>query len=551
VSAEADRLLQAALDLPEAERAQLAAILTDSIGDGSSDAEIEAGWIAQVKRRLEDIRCGRSKAVPWEEVKRKLGAIIEGLDAPDRVGRSPAGREDRSGGILEVFQTRSGRAALSTVLRYQVEIACGAKAIPRHVNDFLEGASSVELVTCAGRIAKLGCGTAEFERIFQELYVELRRQELREALERRFGELSEEVRVGVKWLEPWQIREYRNRIETAETAETVVFCTIAQKLRLEGYREALRGTAHMRTGRDRVETAETAVAVLDALAQAYRLEGHREALQGAAHIRHERIDLDESVSFAKDANLEARGVEPGVIRRARPDGSKEARSQLVTSSRAGTIDANAGRGVDVDESLDAPEPEGDAAVTNSAPVRATHAVPVCDSDTSWGRRGSDEQPHDWPTRKLDEWVSDNQPARHCAYGNAFWTYVELLRKLAHKFEATDVRVIGTYVVNTPPPREELPLPAIAFEVRGVRFAVRWDFGANPRWPYEWAVSVERRSPYLGPVFGLFDQDMELSDARISGLPMFPSFRSDPGRFSCELIDEYDLAAFIRLLSFES
>ena len=78
VTAEAERLLEAAMKLPDAERAKLAAILADSIGDGHSDEEIEAAWVAEAKRRLEDIRSGKSKTIPWEEVDRKLRAMLEG-----------------------------------------------------------------------------------------------------------------------------------------------------------------------------------------------------------------------------------------------------------------------------------------------------------------------------------------------------------------------------------------------------------------------------------------------------------------------------------------
>jgi len=86
VTAEAERLLEAALNLPDAERAELAAILTDSIGGKSSDAEIDAAWIAEAKRRLEDIRSGRSQTVPWEEVERELEEVI---DAPDATCEAP------------------------------------------------------------------------------------------------------------------------------------------------------------------------------------------------------------------------------------------------------------------------------------------------------------------------------------------------------------------------------------------------------------------------------------------------------------------------------
>ena len=78
VTAEAERLLEAAMKLPDAERAELAVILADSIGDGSSDEEIEAAWVAEAKRRLQDIRAGKSKTIPWEDTDRKLRAMLDG-----------------------------------------------------------------------------------------------------------------------------------------------------------------------------------------------------------------------------------------------------------------------------------------------------------------------------------------------------------------------------------------------------------------------------------------------------------------------------------------
>jgi putative addiction module component (TIGR02574 family) len=87
VTAEAERVLEAALDLPEAERAELAAILTESIGSESSATELDAAWLAEAKRRLADIRSGRSTTVPWEDVERELEEIIEGPDGRERIAR--------------------------------------------------------------------------------------------------------------------------------------------------------------------------------------------------------------------------------------------------------------------------------------------------------------------------------------------------------------------------------------------------------------------------------------------------------------------------------
>ena len=77
MTADAKRLLEAALRLPDAERAELAAILADSISDGVPEAEIEAAWLAEARRRLEDIHSGRSKAVPWKQVDGKLRAMLD------------------------------------------------------------------------------------------------------------------------------------------------------------------------------------------------------------------------------------------------------------------------------------------------------------------------------------------------------------------------------------------------------------------------------------------------------------------------------------------
>lgn len=76
VTAEAERLLEAAMKLPDDERAELAAILSDSIGDGHTEAEIDAAWIAEAKRRLAEFRSGKSQAVPSEDVERELDQII-------------------------------------------------------------------------------------------------------------------------------------------------------------------------------------------------------------------------------------------------------------------------------------------------------------------------------------------------------------------------------------------------------------------------------------------------------------------------------------------
>lgn len=74
---EADRILEAALGLPDAERAALAAVLKDSIGDGASLEQIEAAWIAEAERRREELQAGRSTGVAWQDVRQEIYGLVD------------------------------------------------------------------------------------------------------------------------------------------------------------------------------------------------------------------------------------------------------------------------------------------------------------------------------------------------------------------------------------------------------------------------------------------------------------------------------------------
>ena len=70
----------------------------------------------------------------------------------------------------------------------------------------------------------------------------------------------------------------------------------------------------------------------------------------------------------------------------------------------------------------------------------------------------------------------------------------------------------------------------------------------------WVVSVQRRSPYLGSLFGLFDEAQDLRLIGVDGLVpdfLFGSYRQDPARFSCLLRDEWDVATLMRIMAHEA
>jgi len=72
---ETTELLKKALALPERERADLACTLMDSL-DAAVDHEVEAAWSEEIARRIRELESGAVKAIPWEEVRRRISAKL-------------------------------------------------------------------------------------------------------------------------------------------------------------------------------------------------------------------------------------------------------------------------------------------------------------------------------------------------------------------------------------------------------------------------------------------------------------------------------------------
>lgn len=72
-----EAVLADALRLDADSRAQLAAELLASL-DGPTDADAEEAWQAEIERRVADLKAGKVKLEPWEDVKRRIEKAILG-----------------------------------------------------------------------------------------------------------------------------------------------------------------------------------------------------------------------------------------------------------------------------------------------------------------------------------------------------------------------------------------------------------------------------------------------------------------------------------------
>jgi putative addiction module component (TIGR02574 family) len=76
MSPDVSELLKKALALPPEARAALAGSLLESLDDEPADEGVEAAWNEDIKRRIEEIDSGKVKMIPYEEVRRRLAALL-------------------------------------------------------------------------------------------------------------------------------------------------------------------------------------------------------------------------------------------------------------------------------------------------------------------------------------------------------------------------------------------------------------------------------------------------------------------------------------------
>lgn len=64
-------LYEKASQLPESDRAELAALLLESL-ETPADPDVEEAWAREIEHRLAEFRAGRVPTIPWEELRAHL-----------------------------------------------------------------------------------------------------------------------------------------------------------------------------------------------------------------------------------------------------------------------------------------------------------------------------------------------------------------------------------------------------------------------------------------------------------------------------------------------
>lgn len=74
-------LLNAALALSEAERAELSELIAASLA--APTTTLHPAWSAEVRRRAEEVDSGKVQPIPWQEVQRKAQELLDSPGSAD------------------------------------------------------------------------------------------------------------------------------------------------------------------------------------------------------------------------------------------------------------------------------------------------------------------------------------------------------------------------------------------------------------------------------------------------------------------------------------
>jgi putative addiction module component (TIGR02574 family) len=69
-------VLEKALTLSTQDRGLLIDRLIESLDEGPAEEGVEEAWAAEIKQRVDDIRSGKAKMIPGEQVRRRLAARL-------------------------------------------------------------------------------------------------------------------------------------------------------------------------------------------------------------------------------------------------------------------------------------------------------------------------------------------------------------------------------------------------------------------------------------------------------------------------------------------
>ena len=144
-----------------------------------------------------------------------------------------------------------------------------------------------------------------------------------------------------------------------------------------------------------------------------------------------------------------------------------------------------------------------------------------------------------------KWVNDHNPAEEKQYGKGWWDTVEFIYKIAK----TEPKVVGTFIMDTPPPTEKLLVPIVVAKFDDFEIMLKCNFGWFPN---EWLVSVNRKHNSPIALFDLITPvDRPKYFSRVPKTWRFSPFSQNSQKFTGMVRTADELYALIWILEHSS
>ena len=75
-SVQVSEVLEKALTLSVQDRGRLIDRLIESLDEGPAEEGAEEAWASEIKRRVDEIRAGKARTIPAEEVRERISARL-------------------------------------------------------------------------------------------------------------------------------------------------------------------------------------------------------------------------------------------------------------------------------------------------------------------------------------------------------------------------------------------------------------------------------------------------------------------------------------------
>jgi len=151
---------------------------------------------------------------------------------------------------------------------------------------------------------------------------------------------------------------------------------------------------------------------------------------------------------------------------------------------------------------------------------------------------------------LFKWISANQPDDKHEFAHGWWRSMEFVQLLTHDFDDFEFDVIGSFLMETPPPTSTIPMPIVSGRSSNVEIIFKESWVLEPNY----TVSVKSGFPGAITLLNMLepiDPENKWLLRDFPGNYLYEPYREGAFNFSGSVKNQHLLYIMFHILSFEA